>query len=80
MVASIFATSVLYTALKTNDLKYRTLYLKRFLRFRALTISLVTLTSLFVIEEPKICPNKNIAFSYYSGFNQREILPPMLYI
>jgi hypothetical protein len=81
MVASLFATSMLAAAIRTSELKYRTLYLKRCLTFRVLTIGLVTLTSLFLINnKPEKIGNKNIAFSYYSGFNQKEILPPMLYL
>jgi hypothetical protein len=81
MVASIFATSMLTAAIRTSELKYKTLYLKRCLIFRASTIGLVALTSIFLIEnKPKIVGNKNVAFSYYSGFNQKEILPQMLYL
>lgn len=80
MVLSIFATSMLATAIKTHNLKYRTLYLKRCLGFRVLAIGLVTLTSSLAIEKPKIYPNKNIAFTYLSDFNQKDIIPEMIYM
>ena len=82
MVASIFASSMLAAAVRTHDLKYRTLYLKRCLKFRTLIITGVTIASLLTIQQSKlkVCPNKNIAFTYLSGFNQKEIIPEMIYI
>ena len=83
MVASIFATSMLAAAVRTNNLKYRTLYLKRCLGLRVLATTGVVITSLFAIKQQpkqKIFPNKNIAFTFLSGFNQKESIPEMIYI